>query len=137
VDTRAHRRGEGGTHTLGADWVSHFERVPQSVPLAQRARRYQLATYAEFFGAESALVTGGTGVFLLYGRGLSGALPATIIGGLILSGLVLGVLQFLHGRIANESVLEAVRLYNTALNQTLPEPQQLDLGEFGAQPAEH
>jgi hypothetical protein len=116
--------------TLHVDWVSRFERVPASVPHAARGRHLQLLGQVEYFG--SGLPAAGSMMLILATRATAAVLGA--IGGVALT-VALQALAWAHLRESYREVLEAVRIYNTALNDTLPPDQQLDLGEFGLPPA--
>jgi hypothetical protein len=120
----------GGTRFDG-NWDAAFSDAPASLPLARKGHALQVASRVEYVGGSTTALTGlallGLRMFLSSPStvGLWGGLVFSFIG---MTGMVLGII---HARTAYAALLEAVRIHNGAVNDSLPEDQRLDLGEFG------
>jgi hypothetical protein len=119
----------GGSRFDG-DWDAAFSDAPASLPLARRGHALQVASRFEYVGGATTALAG---LALLGLRMFSPPSSGGLWGGLVLSfigmtGMILGII---HARSAYAALFEAVRLHNGAVNDSLPEDQRLDLGEFG------
>jgi hypothetical protein len=115
------------------DWDAAFSDVPESVVPAHRGHAFQIAGRIEYVGGTATTLAGITLMLLRsFTPGPSGSPVGSIIVAAI--GLTGALLGFIHSRIAYAALMEAVRVHNGAVNDSLPEDQRLDLGEFGPQP---
>jgi hypothetical protein len=120
-----------GDVAIKGDWVSRFEAVPASVPFARRAREHQVVALQEMFGGTVLQAIGGVVSVVLASVVKNFFFTATIGMALVAAGIALTAVCGVDYRHAHDEAVEAAQIYNTALNNTLPPDQQLDLGEFG------
>jgi hypothetical protein len=120
-----------GDKPVEGEWSRVFEAVPEALPHARRGQALRARAFDEFFAGAglagsslvSLLVLGLA--FKTFTIALAVSLP------LFAAFVVAEVLCAVHLRQAREATYQAIRLYNSALNEALPPDQRLDLGEFG------